>query len=826
MEGNPSQARGLSSLLIAAAAFVGSARVTEATASRAAIEYAKVPLAFEANKGQTDPKVAFLSRAFGSELFLTPQELVVVVSHRPEAKRSPSGEVVRFRLIGASPRVRVTGIDELPAKSNYFLGNDPTRWRTNVPLYGRVAETDAYPGIDVAYYGNEGRLEHDFIVRPGGQPKAIEVGIEGARDVRLDRGGNLVIETLAGTLVERAPVIYQEAGGARVPVAGGYVKKGRRRFGFEVAAYDRTRPLVIDPTLVYSTYLGGSAFDRARGIAADASGNAYVTGETLSTDFPAAGSPYQGGCTPLPAVPGSCSQDVFVAKLGPASTLVYRTYLGGSSAEEGYAIAVDAAGRAYVTGNATSADFPHTVGSFGGSFDAFVAKLDANGSNLLYSTLLGGTGNDQGRAIAVDTLGNAYVAGQTSGSLPLVGTPAQPLHGGGAFDAFVAKLDTAGAPVYVTYLGGSGLDRGNAIAVDANGNAYVAGETDSTTLPPGTSPPSQGTNGGGVDAFVAKLNAASAFQYLTYLGGNGTDTAEALALDGTGNVYVAGRTTSPNLATLGPPVQLNLGGGSDAFIAKLDATSAHVYLTYLGGTGDDAAAGVAVDSVGNAYVTGQTQSPTTFPTSAPTQVGFGGGSSDGFLAQLAPSGSALPFSTFVGGTTSDEGRAVALDGLGNVYVAGSTAGGFPTAGPPFQGLFGGGSEDAFVAKIGGFGGGVFFHPVTPCRAIDTRAPSDGPALQGGTSRTFNLAGLCAVPPTARSASVNITITQSPVPGDLRLYPGGTSLPLVSAINYSPGQTRANSAIVTLGAGASLAVQSDQAPGTSVHFILDVNGFFE
>jgi len=460
--------------------------------------------------------------------------------------------------------------------------------------------------------------------------------------------------------------------------------------GFEVGAYDASLPLVIDPTLVYSTYLGGSGFDYGSGIAVDSAGNAYVTGQTYSTDFPTA-NPFQAARVGGP--------DAFVAKLNAAgSALVYSTYLGGNGDDYGRGIAVDAAGNAYVTGETGSTNFPTAnplqASNAGGNYDAFVAKLNAAGSALVYSTYLGGSDYDYGYGIAVDAAGNAYVTGETFSTNFPTANPLQASNAGGP-NAFVAKLNAAGsALVYCTYLGGSGGDSGQGIAVDAAGNAYVTGETGSN-FP--TANPFQASNAGGPDAFVARLNATgSALVYSTYLGGNGNDHGSAIAVDAAGNAYVTGETFSTNFPTANPLRASNAGGG-DVFVAKLNAAgSALVYCTYLGGSSWDYGTGIAVDAAGNAYVTGLTGS-TNFPTANPLQAANAGGNYDAFVAKLNAAGSALVYSTYLGGSDTDFGYGIAVDAAGNAYVTGETySRNFPTANA-FQNS--NSYSDAFIAKL-------------------------------------------------------------------------------------------------------------------------------
>jgi hypothetical protein len=669
--------------------------------------YGKLPLHFEANQGQTQDQVKFLARGSGYGLFLTPTESVLVlrktkaaeprdsVTGRDGAVARPSEPraVLRMKLLGANPRPVVAGREELPGKSNYFIGNDPKNWRTNVPQYARVELRDVYPGVDLTYYGNQGQIEYDFIVSPGADPRQIRFGIEGAEKLSVNAEGNLLLTLPGGEVVQRPPEIYQDVDGGRRAIDGRFVLTGAREVGFEVGAYERSRPLVLDPLLVYSTYLGGSAQDEGQAITVDTSGSAYITGVTESNDFPTA--------NPMQAA-NAGGRDVFVAKLSASgSGLVYSTYLGGSGWDQGMGIALDESGNVYVTGLTDSIDFP-TVNPFqaarGAGVNAFVAKLNAAGSALVYSTYLGGNGNDHGYGIAVDASGSAYLTGMTSSNNFPTANPLQGSNGGGV-DAFVAKLSPAGsALVYSTYLGGRDEDVGFGISVDASGNACLVGHTRSTNFP--TANALQAVPGGAQNAFVAKLNAAgSALVFSTYLGGSGYEFGQGIAVDREGSVYITGETGSTNFPTVNP-IQASPGGNADAFVAKLTPDgSALVYSTYLGGSYLDGGSGIAVDTWGNAYVTGYTNS-SDFPTVNAIQAE--GGARFDFVAKLNASGSALVYSTFLGGHNIQLWSAIAVDSSGNGYVTGQTnAVDFPTVNA-FQASLAGhlNYSDAFVTKIG------------------------------------------------------------------------------------------------------------------------------
>ena len=553
----------------------------------------RMPLQFEANHGQVDAQVQFLTRGRGYTLFLTPTESVMVLQQReaPAAKDplamsdttavpkpAPMKQsVVRMKLEGANPSPALDGMEPLPGIVNYFIGNDPAKWRTKIPTYAKVQYQQVYPGIDLAYYGNQGRLEYDFIVAPGADPNQIKLAFEGPSDIRVAESGDLLLTTALGEVRMQKPVVYQlETDGHKTLVAGQYVvethamplhasRQANYSVGFQLASYDHTKPVVIDPVLLYSTYLGGSGHDEGLGIAVDAAGQAYVTGGTDSTNFPTA--------TPLQATSAD-ELDTFVTKLNTAGTsLLYSTYLGGSSGDKGWGIAVDATGQAYVTGFTNSTNFP-TVAPFqatlaGGFGDAFVTKLNATGTSLLYSTYLGGRSNEEGFGIAVDGSGQAYVTGETtSTNFPTV-APFQATLADGFGDAFVTKLHATGASLlYSTYLGGSDQEAGRSIAVDATGQAYVTGTTHSTDFP--TANPIQATLAGRVDAFVTKLHAAGAsLLYSTYLGGSSVDSGAHIAVDGSGQAYVTGITHSTDFPTVAPFQATLASGFGDAFVTKI-----------------------------------------------------------------------------------------------------------------------------------------------------------------------------------------------------------------------------------------------------------------
>lgn len=712
----------------------------------------RLPLSFEANRGQAHPAVDFLSRSPGSAVFLSAGELVLV-KDGPSVPAGPPGSVglpgvagrgdtvLRMALTGANASPRVTASRRLAGEANYIIGADSSRWARSIPTYQRVTYDEVYPGIDLVFHWEPEGLEFDFVVAPGADPDLIRFGWSGLNGLDVDRG-DLVLDAPLGTIRQAEPFIYQEAKTSRREIPGGYRIDGDSQVSFSVGDYDHKAPLVIDPVIPWSTYLGGTRSDVANAVAVDKKGNTYVAGWTGSIDFPEEGGLESRGertaCElhgdrPPELLASECG-DAFVAKIDPTgSRLVYSTYLGGSGADVANAIAVDDAGNAHLTGTTgpggesqespRPADFPTTENAYqrahrGQRGDAFVVKLDANGSALLYSSYLGGPLPDEGRAIALDGAGSLYLTGSAFPGFPTKNA-FQPAAAGDGTDAFVAKINPSlsggDSLVYATYLGGDGLDSGRGIAVDGPGNAYVTGSA-SPAFPTknGFQPV---TPGGSSDAFVARLNPAlsgrDSLVYASYLGGPGADTGNAIALGSSGEVYAVGAADAglpttegsfqPDSAGKGPT---DIGRSDDAFLAELDTAASGAaslkYVTYLGGAGRDSANAVAVDPSGAAYVTGATLSAD-FPTRDAFQVEKEG-TADAFVAKVTLTGRGtrdLVYSTFIGGggRDRDTGLGVAVDGSGAAHVVGLTeaSSDFPTMGP-LQAL-GTGRAEAFVAKI-------------------------------------------------------------------------------------------------------------------------------
>ncbi|MEW6755080.1 MAG: FG-GAP-like repeat-containing protein, partial [Candidatus Latescibacterota bacterium] len=696
---------------------------------------AGLPLSFEPNLGQGDTQARFLSRGRGYSLILTPDGATLWLS--PGSGAGERGDLLSLHLVGAAPALDPAGEDLLPGTSNYLLGDDPARWSTQVPNYARVRYRHVYPGIDLVYYGAGGRtLEHDFEVAPGADPASIGLRFDGQESLRLDADGNLVVALAAGEVLLHRPVAYQEARGRRRAVESRYVLASDREVGFEVGPFDREVSLVIDPILTYASYLGGSGGDMALGIAVDAAGCLYLTG-FAGTAFPVS-SAYDSSF-------GGVASDAFVTKLDPSgSSVVYSTFLGGSADDQGLEIAVDAAGQALLVGYTASTDWPvssaHQGTYGGGSRDAFVAKLSASGSSLVYSTYLGSTGYDQGYSIDVDGAGNAWVVGEGGPGFPTV----SPLYlHAGASDAFVAALDPGGALLFSTLLGGTGADNALQVSVGGNGQVYVGGTTSSTSFPVLNA--YQGTPGGGIDGFLTAINPSGpALVFSTYFGGNGEDNCKVVR-GADGSLYVVGHTTSTNRPTV-DPLQASLGGSSDLYFAKLSSdASGLLYATYLGGTGAEYtgdSGALAAGADGSVHVAGWTASAS-FPTLAPSLQADhrSPGNYDGLLLTFAGSGPTLLRSTFYGGSGNDHLRAVAVDPRGNVYLAGSTVSSDLNTAGGIQGSAGG-SWDALLLKVGV----PTLTAVSPARGAESASRSGditvtfSTAMAAGTQGTFAVHG--------------------------------------------------------------------------------------
>jgi hypothetical protein len=687
-----------------------------------------LPAGFEQNVGQTAAPVRFLHRGGGYMLFLTPGEAVMDLAPAAAGARRA---VLRMSLRGANPAPEVAGVEPLAAVSRYYGSPQGKDWVGEAAHFAAVRYQGVYPGIDLVFHGGEERLEYDFRVAPGADYRAIELAFAGAGKARIDARGQLVLKTAAGTVTHRPPLVYEETAGGRRELAGRYVAT-RRGISFAVASHDPRAALVIDPVVVFSTYLGGKpggggytdgkrdGADFAVDCTVDAAGNVYLTGVTSSPDFPTAKAIYShvDGFNP------------WIGKLGPDGHLLYATYLPGTHGvldragfNGGTGVAVDAAGNAYVAGLTQSMALPVTPDALqkhynGGMTDAFVVELDAGGK-LVYLSYLGGAGFDTVSCEALGPDGSFYVSGATSSDdFPVASAlQAKRRSGGtvfGGLDVFVTKFKPGFKGVaYSTFLGGSGDEATSGLAVDAEGEALVTGWTGSTDFP--LAHAFQSTHKGGVatrsfgiptDVFVAKLSRdGSTLRYSTYLGGSGAEYPDPdnftrrIAVDREGNAYVISDTASADFPTTPDALQRTFGGGpSDAFLVKLSPAGALLYGTFLGGSGGERGRSIVLDETGNVYIAGQTFS-TDFRTVNPVQSKLNG-EADAFVVKLDPSLTRLLFATYLGGNAADGALGIDLGPDGNIYVAGSTfSNDFPTTPGAQEPKFGGPPEDAFVTRI-------------------------------------------------------------------------------------------------------------------------------
>jgi Beta-propeller repeat len=823
--------------------------VTPAEHARINAAYAALPLAFEANQGQVDPQVKYMARGNGYKLYLASSEVVFTLHKRGEdsevrqmmmnrriglskiksmfrhRQQTLQAAAVHMYMLGANPDAQVAAQEPQEGKVNYFIGKDPSQWHSGIPLFGQVSYRRLYPGVDLAFHGSGKQLEFDYLVSPGANTKAIALGFRGADRVTTNAAGNLVLTTAAGAMELNRPIAYQEQNGKREIVDARYVVHAGE-VKFALGPYDHSRQLVIDPTVTYSTYFGGDFADYGLAIAVDASGNEYVAGATDSDSIPDWNS-----------ATNSSSFDVFVTEISSAGVLQFTTEFGGSSDDFPGGIAVDTAG-IYISGTTDSSDFPVTAGAAqtlflggvaDGNNDAFAVKLGLTGS-LTWGTYIAGSDSDSGLGVAVDSSHNVYVVGETfSTNLGGAVGGVNPLPSGGQLnlglgtgddDGYIVKLNSTGtAYALVSYLGGSNGDLATGVALDPLGNIYVSGETVSVDLPvtPGVVQGECGTDGkcnGSAssafdDAYIFAIDAnLAAYKYVTYYGGSNADDAFGIAADSSGDAFITGDTLSTDFKTAGTPFQSSLAGTQNAFVVELNPTgTAALYGTYLGGNGTDFGLGIAVDSSGNAYVTGQTSStqtsPGAFPLVNPNQPAFGG-STDAFVTVLSTNQNLALFSTYLGGGGDEDqlGGAVALDSSHNIYVTGDTDSGngstavFPTK-SALDGTFGGGTctinngtvpcPDAFIAA---------YSPATVADfAIAATAPT---AVSPGSSGTSTVT-LTSLNGYNSSVSLNCSVSGT-----------GSPAPACSASSFNPGSvTPANPAasstltITTTGSSAAM-----------------------
>lgn len=698
-----------------------------------AADYGKVPLFFEENAGQSHQDVKYLSRGPGYTLFLTADEAVFQLN-RPAAGNSTQGgktanaesAVLRARLLGANRRADTHGEEEQAGRSNYFIGNDKKQWHTGIANYGRVRYEAVYPGIDLVYYGNQGQLEYDFVVQPGANPDIIRIGYEGAEKLHIDDHGNLLAETSAGPVTQYKPIVYQTIAGQRHPVEGSFALASNE-VSFKLGAYDRSQPLVIDPVLVYSTYMGGGA--SLNRIAVDAAGNAYITGSTSNNDYPTKNS------LPSSTTPGGTYTNAVITKLAAdGKTLVYSTYLGGSNNDTGLDIAVAAAdGSVYVSGTTLSDDFPteapYQATNKNSRGSGFLVRLDPSGQSLLFSTYFGGKDFDDtskgfddfiaGVAIATD--GSVYVTGNAGGKdFPLknelYGYEIHPNPADNTI-AFVAHFTAAGALDFSTLLGGGNGETGEDIALDSADNIYVTGSTSSSNFPQATNTYTgvQPTT----DAYIARLTAdGQTLQYATYLGGSSNEAGAGIAFNAADNsVWITGDSYSGPSGTNFPSLNGNpkiRSNNPAAFIAGFNANDGSLKAATILGAQTEEGGGlgydIAISNTGDIHVVGFILLADVILANPVTNMGNAPAVADpnavatGYVGKFSPGDLINPiyFTDLRGSGTETGINGVAVDATSAVYVAGGTAStDFPISPGAFQSVLPlSGNINGFVAKIG------------------------------------------------------------------------------------------------------------------------------
>jgi hypothetical protein len=657
--------------------------------------FGELPLAFVPNQGQADPRVRFSAHAGGVSFYFAQNEAVLAFA------RDGEGLALRLGFVGANPTPKIEGRRARQGTMNYLLGSDSSTWQAGIPTFGEVVYRDLWPGIDMVFRGANGKLKYEFVAQPGADPSAIRLAYRGADGLALSAAGELLIQMPWGTLRDEKPRTFQVVDGRRVAVDSRFaLGETAGAYGFALGAYDPSRPLVIDPGLLYSTYLGGTAFEEARHVALGPDGSMYVTGVTTSPTFPSTTGVFD------PTRDGS--SDGFVMKFGAGGSLVYATFIGGSSPDSASSVAVDSGGNAYVAGWTDSTDFPTTPGALETSLtpaqDGFVAKIAADGSALVYSTYLGGQGSTAASDVAVDADGSAFVIGSSSEFPTTPGAFDGTLNG--FEDGLVAKLSADGSTlVWATYLGGTACDLESlaAVAVDASGSAYVTGYTSSADFP--TTPGAFDTTGEGcgfADGFVTKLDpSGSALEYSTFLSGESgqADVGFGIDVDADGSAYVTGATRSPDFPTT-PDAYDRTVGDIDAFVTKLNAAGSDlVFSTLLGGSGPENGTAIALHEGGDVFVSGGTSSDD-FPATVGAFDESHNGADDAILARLDASGSTLVYATYFGGTGQDYGLwGLAVDDAGNALFSGYTeSSDLPMSPNAFDTSYGG-SQDGWVAKL-------------------------------------------------------------------------------------------------------------------------------
>jgi uncharacterized repeat protein (TIGR01451 family) len=849
----------------------GSAAISSVRPVRASQLLGQIPMAFEPNQGQTDSRVRFLSRGQGYSIFLTASEAVLESRRVVAGSRSEQTSVVRMALAGSNPSPGVSGENLLPGKSSYLIGNRSADWHSGINQFSRVHYREVYPGIDLVYYGKQGKLEYDFQVSPGADPSQVALKFAGPQSVTLTDSGELSLAVGADTLQMHPPRVFQSVNGRDEEIPAHFVLLASDRVGFQLGAYDHSRELIIDPVLSYSTFLGGSDSENFPTVAVDSSFNIYVAGSTTSTNFPTTTGVVQS------ALAGAAN--IFVSKFSPTgeAPLLFSTYLGGNGTDASVGVAVDKAFNVYVAGTTSSSNFPvvtatayQSTAKSGGNH-VFISKLNSTGTALVYSTYLSGTGADVATGMAIDTqgIGLVFVTGTTTSKDFPLSTVTPPFQSTSLANNqfFVAKVDTTAVGLisldFSSYFGGgnptTGTSTGGGIAVDSSGNLYITGGTNflhtgatndfpilngyqgcldvSPPIPAPVSPPPCPTNVTAQDAFVAKINPTagqgSQLIYSTYLGGSDDDIGYGIAVDTAGNAYVTGSTASGDiiLPTTITPFQLAYAGNTDAFLGKIGnpITTSPIYplnyFSFLGGaSGADIGLAVAVDPSQEAHITGSTAS-TDFNVINPVQTTLAGGT-DSFVAVLSTTTSTVigtqgVYSTYLGGSGNDRGTGIAVDPNGVSYVVGETASAnFPVV-TPFQASING-AQDAFLSTLTPLSGVSISGTVSPA-PVGVGNPANfvysiinnGPdtATTISFSDTLPAAGATFTSITASPGSCITTPVNSVVTCTLGPLAVGSTATVTLVLTPSVATSLSNTGCISVNGGAQSC--SDPSPSVQV-----------
>ncbi|MGE5458438.1 MAG: SBBP repeat-containing protein, partial [Methanococcaceae archaeon] len=672
---------------------------------------------FIENRGQWPSEVKYLARVGGMNAWITSTGVVydyfqiikndnknetskIIPGKKEEFERENTtvkGHVVKMQLLDANTMAVNQGNDKKECYYNYFIGNDQSKWASFVPLYGDIAINEIYKDINVKYYFDGNNIRYDYVVKPGADLSLIKLKFEGQYSFRINDSGELILITSLGEVTNGKLYSYQNIGGANEEVFSRFVQNPDGTISFDVPDYNKEEELIIDP-LIYSTFIGGDWDDLGLSIKVNSANNAFITGNTLGAGYPVTPGAYDyfdnGGW------------DCFVTKFNSTGTdLVYSTFIGGGYHELNQSITLDANGNVFISGKTESTNYPTSSGAFqtynhGGS-DIFVSKFNSSGSSLIYSTLIGGTGNDDGNSIALDAEGNAYITGRTSSlNYPVTSGVFQSNIGGGGADGFVTKLNFQGTGlVFSTYLGGDNYEALKNIAVDPQGNAYITGNTSSANFPI-TAGAFQTIKNGSECGIVCKLNPSGTnLVYSTFLGGSSYSQGKAITVDNLGFAFLTGMTNSSDFPVTNGAFQTIYKGNYDVFITKLNLTgNSLVYSTFIGGSNNDTPYSIVIDTSGNAYISGETNS-VNFPIVPGSYQTFNNGNNDAFITKLNPTGNSLMYSSYLGGLSNDQGRGTAIDNSFNSYILGYTnSTNYPVTPGAFQ-TTSNGAPEVFLTKL-------------------------------------------------------------------------------------------------------------------------------